>query len=35
MGSQESTFKALDTDRKEGCIRSIEHAYTIDGGLAV
>jgi len=35
MGSQESTFKALDTDRKEGCIRSIEHAYTLDGGLAV
>jgi dihydroxy-acid dehydratase len=35
MGSQESTFKTLDTDRKEGCIRSIEHAYTLDGGLAV
>ncbi|OQB29739.1 MAG: Dihydroxy-acid dehydratase [Bacteroidetes bacterium ADurb.Bin174] len=35
MGSQESTFKTLDTDRREGCIRSIEHAYTLDGGLAV
>ncbi|HOG04623.1 MAG TPA: dihydroxy-acid dehydratase [Paludibacter sp.] len=35
MGSQESSFKTLDTDRREGCIRSVEHAYTIDGGLAV
>ena len=25
----------LDTDRANGCIRDIEHAYTKDGGLAV
>ncbi|WP_282189127.1 dihydroxy-acid dehydratase [Maribellus sp. YY47] len=35
MGSQESTFKALDDDREKGCIRDIEHAYNKDGGLAV
>jgi len=35
MGSQKSMFKELDVDRKEGCIRSKEHAYYADGGLAV
>lgn len=25
----------LDTDSESGCIRSVEHAYTADGGLAV
>ena len=35
MGSQESYYKALDTDREKGCIRSLEHAYNKDGGLAV
>ncbi len=35
MGSQESTYKELDTDREKGCIRSIEHAYNKDGGLAI
>ena len=25
----------LDTDAVEGCIRSVEHAYTADGGLAI
>ncbi len=35
MGSQSNRYKELDTDRAEGCIRDIEHAYTIDGGLAV
>lgn len=35
LGSQESYFETLDTDRSEGCIRDIEHAYTKDGGLAV
>ncbi|WP_340114029.1 dihydroxy-acid dehydratase [Maribellus mangrovi] len=35
MGSQESRFKELDTDREKGCIRNIEHAYNQDGGLAV
>ena len=35
MGSQSSTFKELDTDRAQGCIRDFEHAYVKDGGLAV
>ena len=34
MGSQESYYKELDTDRAEGCIRDVEHAYSKDGGLA-
>lgn len=33
--SQSMLWPALDLDRKEGCIRDIEHAYTLDGGLAV
>ncbi len=35
MGSQDSQWPSLDTDRAEGCIRDIEHAYTKDGGMAV
>ena len=35
MGSQSATYKTLDTDRSNGCIRDIDHAYTKDGGLAV
>ncbi len=35
MGSQSCTYDSLDTDRANGCIRDIEHAYTKDGGLAV
>ncbi len=35
MGSQSCTYETLDTDRANGCIRDIEHAYTKDGGLAV
>lgn len=35
MGSQESRFKELDIDREKGCIRSMENAYSRDGGLAV
>jgi dihydroxy-acid dehydratase len=35
MGSQKARFKTLDTDREKGCIRSIKHAYSKDGGLAV
>lgn len=35
MGSQNATWGTLDTDRANGCIRDIEHAYTKDGGLAV
>jgi dihydroxy-acid dehydratase len=35
MGSQDTRWESLDTDRADGCIRDIEHAYTKDGGLAV
>ena len=35
MGSQNNSWGTLDTDRANGCIRDIEHAYTCDGGLAV
>ena len=35
MGSQDERWETLDTDRANGCIRDIEHAYTKDGGLAV
>ena len=34
-GSQNARWETLDTDRKTGCIRDIENAYTKDGGLAV
>ena len=33
--SQESFYQASDLDSREGCIRSAEHAYSQDGGLAV
>ena len=35
MGSQAERYDTLDTDRSEGCIRDLQHAYTKDGGLAV
>ncbi len=35
MGSQDAQWESLDTDRTNGCIRDLEHAYTRDGGLAV
>ena len=35
MGSQETYFDTLDTDRANGCIRDLNHAYTKDGGLGV
>lgn len=35
MGSQSSTYKDLDTDRKSGCVRTVGNAYSRDGGLAV
>ena len=35
LGVQNTTYETLDTDRVNGCIRDIEHAYTKDGGLAV
>jgi len=33
--SQDKRWKDTDTDDEAGCIRSVEHAYTQDGGLAV
>jgi len=33
--SQSERWKSLDTDRENGCIRSVEHAYSTEGGLAV
>ena len=33
--SQETRWPSLDDDRENGCIRSLEHAYSSDGGLAV
>ena len=35
MGAQNTMYETLDTDRENGCIRDIEHAYTKDGGMAV
>lgn len=35
MGSQNSQYKELDTDREKGCIRNMENAYTKDGGLGI
>ena len=35
MGSQDCRYETLDTDRENGCIRSLECAYTKDGGLAI
>ena len=35
MGSQEHIYTSLDNDRVNGCIRSLNNAYTKDGGLAV
>jgi dihydroxy-acid dehydratase len=35
LGSQDNRYKELDTDRAEGCIRDLQHAYSKDGGLAV
>ena len=35
LGSQNSTYSELDTDRARGCIRDFDHAYVKDGGLAV
>ena len=35
MGSHGTLFGELDTDREKGCIRSFDHPYSKDGGLAV
>ncbi len=33
--SQSTRWPTLDTDRSSGCIRSIKHAFSLEGGLAV
>jgi len=33
--SQDTRWPTLDTDRAEGCIRDMEHAFSKEGGLAV
>ena len=33
--SQSNRYKELDTDREKGVIRSVEHAFSKEGGLAV
>ena len=33
--SQSTRWDTLDIDRENGCIRSVEHAYSSEGGLAV
>ena len=33
--STTNRWATLDTDAEAGCIRSLEHAYTVDGGLAI
>ncbi len=35
MGSQSAIFAEFDLDREKGCIRSVENAYTKEGGLAI
>lgn len=35
LASQKAAYSSLDLDREKGCIRSVEHAYFKDGGLAV
>jgi len=33
--SQATRWPTLDEDRAEGCVRSIDHAFSLEGGLAV
>ena len=33
--SQEKRWDSVDDDRSNGCIRDVEHAYSLEGGLAV
>ena len=33
--SQDTRWQRLDLDREQGCIRSMQHAYSAEGGLAV
>lgn len=33
--SQDTRWPSLDSDRENGCIRSLEHAFSLEGGLAI
>ena len=33
--SQATRWPSLDTDREKGCIRNIDHAFSLEGGLAI
>lgn len=33
--STDNRWESLDTDAEDGCIHSVEHAYTVEGGLCV
>ena len=33
--STKNEWESLDTDQANGCIRDVEHAYTVEGGLCV
>ncbi|MGN1215620.1 MAG: dihydroxy-acid dehydratase [Candidatus Cryptobacteroides sp.] len=35
LGGQSCCYTEFDTDRQNGCIRDVAHAYTKDGGLSV
>ncbi|MGL4363991.1 MAG: dihydroxy-acid dehydratase [Bacteroidales bacterium] len=35
MGVQNTRYTSLDTNRRSGCIRSLDNAYSDDGGLAI
>jgi dihydroxy-acid dehydratase len=35
LGGQSCRYPSADADREKGCIRSVAHAYSRDGGLAV
>jgi dihydroxy-acid dehydratase len=35
FGCHDTHYSELDTDRKNGCIRSVENAYSKDGGLVI
>jgi dihydroxy-acid dehydratase len=35
LGSQAIYYEELDKDRKKGCVRSVDNAYSKEGGLAV
>lgn len=35
FASQSTEYETLDLDRENGCVRSVENAYSQDGGLAI